>query len=266
MNDFWRKQEASKPLFDDVLWDKPERRDQAGRLAIVGGNAGGFWAVAMAYKVALSVGIGQIRVIMPDALRSKLPRTVLAQVDDMVLTPSNPSGGLAKDSIKTLNAAANWCGNLLFIGDSGANAETAQLFDEFLTNNDEARVTIARDAVDLLTYSAESVLNRKNTHLIVSLGQFQKLARAVYYPRMITFSQGIRQVAETLHKFTITYPCAITLFHDGNLFIAHRGDVVSQSFVEPLRVWNGEVPTREAVWSVWQADILKASATAWVEL
>lgn len=266
MNDFWRRQDPLKPLFDDVLWSKPERRDQAGRLAIIGGNSKGFWAVAMAYKVALATGMGQIRIIMPDALRSKLPKTVLAQVDDLVLTSSNPSGGLASNSIKTIQAAANWSGNLLFIGDSGANSETAQLFDRFLTDNSETRVTIARDAVDVLVYSAESILNRKNTHLVISLGQFQKLARAVYYPRMITFSQGVKQVAETLHKFTITYPCAITLFHDDNLFIAHRGDVVSQSFGEPLRVWNGEVPTREAVWSVWQSDVLKAAATAWTEL
>ena len=44
-NDYWQKQTPGKVLFDDVLWSKPERRDQAGRLAIVGGNSQGFWAV-----------------------------------------------------------------------------------------------------------------------------------------------------------------------------------------------------------------------------
>lgn len=266
MDEFWRKQQPRQPLFGDVAWGRPERRDQAGRLAIVGGNDKGFWAIAMAYRMATSLGVGSVRSIMPDALRSKLPRQVSVQMDDLILAPSNPSGGLAMDAIKTIQAAADWCHNMLFVGDNGANSETAQLFDKFLDEDTETRITLARDSVDLIVYSAESILNRPNTNLVISLGQFQKLARAVYYPRMITFSQGAKQVAETLHKFTITYPAVITLFHDGNLFVAGGGHVISQMFSEPLRVWNGEIPTRAAVWSVWQPDMVKAVATSWSEL
>lgn len=268
MNDYWQKQQSGKPLYDEVLWSKPERRDQAGRLTIVGGNSRGFWAVAAAYQVARRTGVGEIRVIMPDALKAKLPAQVRLQMDDLLLVPSNPSGGMALAAEKYLDVAAAWSGNMLFIGDSGANSETAQLLQKFLADEDyhDTTVTVARDAVDLVVYDAESVLNRPKCCLVVSLAQFQKLARAVFYPRMITFSQGIKQVAETLHKFTITYPATIVLFHDDNLIVAQGGRVVSQSFTEAMRVWNGEIPTRAAAWLVWQVDAVKAIATSWAEL
>lgn len=268
MDDYWCKQQPGKPLFENVLWSRPERRDQSGRLAIVGGNIRGFWAVASAYQLARRLGVGETRAIMPDVLRAKLPLPVKAQIDDLVWAPSNPSGGLAAGAEKILQTAAGWSGNLLFVGDNGGNAETAQLLERFVTDDNyaEARLTLARDSVDLIIYGAETVLNRQNCNLIVSLAQLQKLARAVYYPRMITFSQGVRQLAETLHKFTVTYPATMTVFHDGNLLVAANGQVVSQEFDQPMRVWNGEVASRAAVWSVWQADMLKAVATSWIDL
>lgn len=266
--DYWHKQQPGKPLFDDVLWSKPERRDQAGRLSIVGGSSSGFWSVASAYQVARRVGVGQVRVIMPDSLKTKLPASVRLQMDDLIMVPSNPSGGLSARAEKYLQAAAGWASNILFVGDNGANAETAQTLVKFLTDPDssEARAIIARDTVDLLVYDAEVILNRPRCVLVVSLAQFQKIARAVFYPRVVTFSQGVRQVAETLHKFTITYPATIVLFHDDNLIVANQGEVVSQSFDEPMRIWNGEIPTRVAAWLVWQDDPVKAIATSWVEL
>lgn len=258
--DYWRRQEAGEALFNDVLWSKPERRDQAGRLAIIGGSSQGFFAVAASYGWAVRAGVGEVRVLMPDALRHKLPRQVTSLISDLILTDSNPSGGFAEAAMRDFTAAAQWSNNALLIGDSGANSETAQLYAEFLADKDltEVRVTIARDAVDQIVYCAESILNRPKTTLVLSVAQLQKLARAVYYPRIITFSQGIKQMAETLHKLTLSYSATIVLFHDDNLFIASGGDVISQSFAAPTLVWSGEIPTIAAVWQVWEADPLKA--------
>jgi 6-phosphogluconate dehydrogenase len=94
----------------------------------------------------------------------------------------------------------------------------------------------------------------------------QKPFKAVYYPRVVTFSQGVTQIAETLHKFTLTYPCTITLWHSGNLLVASGGQVVSQEFNQPMRVWSGEVAAREAVWQIWDSDAIQATATSWVDL
>ena len=52
---YWQKQTVSKPLFPDIDWNKPERRNQAGKLLIVGGNKLGFAAVAESYQTALKL-------------------------------------------------------------------------------------------------------------------------------------------------------------------------------------------------------------------
>lgn len=266
MVDFWHKQTPGQALFEDVLWNKPERRDQAGRLAIVGGSSSGFAAVAIAYNTANQQGVGEIRAIVPDVLAKKIPLAVRSQLGELIFAPSNPSGGFSSDAINEIGALANWAGQVLLIGDSGANFETVQLIGRFLSSSDyeDINVTIARDAVDLVINDSELVLNRKHTHLILSLAQLQKIARAVYYPRIITFKQGVKQMAETLHKFTITYPATITVYHDGNLLVASNGQVVSMEFDNPIKIWNGEIPARIAAWSVWSDDILKATATAWL--
>jgi NAD(P)H-hydrate repair Nnr-like enzyme with NAD(P)H-hydrate dehydratase domain len=260
--DYWQKQEPGKPLFPDILWSKPELKSTSGKLAIVGGNAHGFAAVAASYQNALKSGVGEVQVILPDVLKSKLP----AAMTDAIFAPTNPSGGLASQALSELNAAANWANLILFIGDNGQNAETAGLFETFLSKDSETPVVITRDAVDLIKNAAETVLNRAPTHLIVSLSQLQKLFRAVYYPRVITFGQGIKQIAETLHKFTITYPCTITLWHSNNLFVAKDGQVITQEFTQPMRVWSGEVATREAAWQIWNTDAVQAVATSWIGL
>lgn len=261
MDKFWQKQEPNQPLFPDVLWSKPERRDAAGKLAIIGGNSRGFSAVNAAYQTALKIGVGECKIILPDALKKNF-----AGSPEMIFAPTNPSGGLAREALTELNAVADWADLILFIGDSGANSETAALLETFLSKDKTTPIVLTRDVVDLIKPAAEIVLNRASTHLVVSFSQLQKLFREVYYPRVLTFSQGAGQIAETLHKFTITYPAGITLWHSGFLFVAKDGQVISQKFDQPLRVWSGEIATKEAVWQIWQSDPIKAAVSSWVEI
>lgn len=266
--DYWLKQERNKPLFDKVLWNKPERRDQAGAMTIVGGANSGFIGVANAYKTAQSTGIGQVTVIMPDSLSVKFPPVIRQTIQQLEFTDSTVSGGLALKSERTIANSASNSGNLLLIGDVGANAETAQLIERLLNNPElmDVKITLARDAVDLIYNGAEAIMNRHNINIIVSLAQLQKLARAIYFPRMIGFSQGIRQIVETLHKLTLSYHATITLFSGDHLLVSQSGKVISQTFSAPMRLWSGEVPARIATWQVWHDDLLEATATSWTEL
>ena len=71
-SEYWQKQESGSPLFPDILWEKPERRDLAGKLLIVGGSAGGIHDVAQAFEVAKESGIGETRVLVPETLKKLL--------------------------------------------------------------------------------------------------------------------------------------------------------------------------------------------------
>lgn len=255
---YWQKQSATSPLFPDIEWNRPERRDQAGKLLIVGGNKLGFVAVAEAYETAKTTGAGRVRVLLPDCLKASVPRTI----EDVIFAACNPSGGLNLDAKTELYAAAGWADGVLLVGDAGRNSETAILYEQFVKEY-TGPLTITRDAVDLVKNDARLLVERPNTLLVISFAQVQKLFQAVYYPKVLTFSMQLLQLVEALHKFTITYPLTIVTLHADTLIIAHNGTVVTQPWDSPMAIWRGHLATRAACYWLWNPDQpLESSVTS----
>lgn len=252
---YWQQQ-SGKPLFPRIEWNKPEHRNHAGKLAIIGGNKLGFVAVGEAYSVAIESGVGQVRILLPDNLKKVVPPAIT----DVVFGTSNPSGGLSKEAAPELTTIGQWADGVLLIGDAGRNSETAILYEDFLTSY-EGQLTITRDAVDLLYNSSESLLNRSNTLLVISFAQLQKLFRSAYYPKMVVFSMQLQQLVETLHKFTITYPVTIATFHQNHIIIAHNGKVTTTQWDYPMQIWKGSVATKMASYWLWNPSKPLESAT-----
>ena len=248
-DDFWLKQTPSKPLFPDIEWNKPEQRSRAGKLGIIGGNKLGFAGVAAGYETALTTGVGEVRVLLPDALRTTIPK----QITDTVFAASTPSGSLSKDALPELQALGVWAQGILLIGDAGRNSETAIAYEQFISSYD-GPLTLTRDAIDLVKNSPSLLVERPETLIVGSFAQIQKLFQAVYYPKMLTFSMRLMNLADTLHKFTISYPVAIATLHDGHLLIAHGGRVVTQEWDSPLRIWRGETAAKMASYWLWSRD------------
>lgn len=243
---FWQKQTATKPLFPDIVWSKPEQRSQAGRLAIVGGNSHGFTAVAESYKDALRTGAGEVRALLPKNLKKLIPNNIT----DTCFAADNPSGGLGKDALPELIALSEWSSNVLLIGDAGRNSETAITYETFI-NQYAGQLTITRDAFDLLKNSYHTLVERPNTLLILSFAQLQQLMRSVYYPKIITFSTQLAQLVEVLHKFTVTYPLTIVVLHKETLIVAHDGNITTTPWNDPMRIWRGKTATTAGVYWLW---------------
>lgn len=241
--DFWLKQTRETPLFPDIEWQRPQQRSLAGKLLIVGGNKLGFAAVAQAYGDAKTAGVGEARAIMPEALKPVIDKLAL----DCVFVPTNPSGGMSKDAIKPLLAGEEWADGMLLAGDTGRNSETAITLEELLLKTAKPAI-ITRDAVDLLRASYSQLLMRPNTAFIVSLAQLQKLFQAVYYPKTILFSMQLSTLAETLHKFTISYPITLVVFHQGQLVVAYDGRVSTTPWEEVMLIWRGSVAAKASVY------------------
>lgn len=242
---YWQKQSTTAPLFPDIQWAKPEQKSRSGRLAIIGGNKLGFIAVRDAYEVASSLGVGQIRAILPDALRSTIP----SQFSDAIFVPSNPSGGFSREAKAEFMAACQWADICVLVGDSGKNSETAVTIEALLAT--DTRLVITRDAVDLLRPAAMRMVERAETTLVVSFAQLQKLFQAIYYPRVLSFSMPLMQLVEALHKFTITYPCTVVVFHQNQLIVAVGGQVSTTEWDEPMMIWRGITATRAASYMLW---------------
>ena len=255
---FWRKQAIGTPLFPDIEWNRPENRNQAGKLGIIGGNKLGFAGVAEAYGVANNTGVGQARVLLPDALRKTIPPIIT----ETLFAPTNPSGSLAKESIAEMSALGQWADGILLIGDAGRSSETAILYEQFLQEY-SGKLVITRDAIDLIKNNTQGLVDRPNTLIIASFAQLQKIFQAVYYPKVLTFSMQLLQLVDALHKFTVTYPITIAVLHKDNLLIAHDGQVVTSEWNNPMAIWRGDVATKAAAYWLWNpAKPLEAVATS----
>lgn len=246
MNSFWQIQSSTKPLFPDIEWSKPEQRSKAGKLAIIGGNKLGFTAVSDAYRVANELGAGQIRIILPDALKKAVP----SSITDAHFIPSNMSGGFSREALPELIAAAQWADTCLLVGDTGRNSETAMAFEALLSKH-SGHLVITRDAVELFKPVSQQLCNREKTTLVLSFAQLQKLFQNVYYPKILSFSMQLMQLADTLHKFTVTYPVTVVTFHQNQLVVAHDGEVVTQEFDEPMAIWRGITAARASAYLLW---------------
>src|SRR5258708_2443063 len=91
---YWHKQ-GSEPLFPDLVWSRPETKQTAGKLLIIGGNVHGFSAVGNAYTEAIKAGIGTVRIILPDVLR----KTVSKLLPEADFTASTPSGSFGQKAL-----------------------------------------------------------------------------------------------------------------------------------------------------------------------
>jgi len=254
---YWQKQLPGSPLFPDIEWNKPEQRNKAGRLAIIGGNKLGFAGVAEAYQAALGAGAGEVRVLLPDVLKKTIPPVIT----DTVFASTNQSGSLSKDAIAELHAIGAWATGVLMVGDAGRSSETAIVYEEFLRTY-EGPVTLTRDAVDLVKNNPQILAERQKTLLVMSFAQAQKLFQSLYYPKILTFSMQLTNLVEALHKFTITYPVTIVLLHQDTLVAAHNGKVTSTPWTNPMAIWRGNTAARAASYWLWSESKPLESVTA----
>jgi NAD(P)H-hydrate repair Nnr-like enzyme with NAD(P)H-hydrate dehydratase domain len=256
-NTYWKKQTTNKPLYPDVEWNKPEQRSQSGRLGIIGGNKLGFAGVGEAYGVAATNGVGEVRVLLPDVLKKTIP----AVMTNVIFGATNPSGGLARDAHTEMQALGAWSTGILLIGDAGRNSETAILYEDFLKDY-QGPLTITRDAIDLIKNSSSTIVERPDTLLVLSFAQLQKIFQSVYYPKVLTFSMQLAQFVDALHKFTITYPCAIMVLHKEYIVIAHEGQVTTTEWGNPMAIWRGSVAAQATSYWLWNPKSPLTAATA----
>ena len=256
-HDYWQRQTAKEPLFPDIEWEKPEQKAHAGRLVIIGGNKLGFAGVAEAFSVAYDAGVGNVKVLLPDALKKSIPTSWT----DVAVAPSTVSGGLSKDALVDVMALADWSSMVLLAGDAGRNSETAILYESLLRESHKP-IVITRDAVDLVKNAPEMLVNRPNTVLVLSFAQLQKLFQAVYYPKVLTFSMQLMQLVEALHKFTVTYPITLAVLHKDTVIVAHNGQVATTPWDSPMLIWRGNTAAKAAVYWSWNVNQPLQSITA----
>ena len=100
--DYWKKQKK-QPLFPNVDTWQPEQRRFAGKLLIIGGSQGAFFAVAKAMETANKIGVGDVRVLLPDSLRGKLPKA-----PEIYFAKAEASGAFGKTALQEMLVQIEW--------------------------------------------------------------------------------------------------------------------------------------------------------------
>ena len=145
---------------EDLLWNIPEQKQ--GDINIIGGNLQNFrTSVKVAELLTANYPLKTINVVLPDALKNKLP-----PLPNLVFLSSTDSGSLANatEITNTLDSADF---NLL-VGDFSKNSITTQAIAEACQKTTKQAI-VTRDTVDLLTEGkTERILMNENLILMGS--------------------------------------------------------------------------------------------------
>lgn len=256
--EYWQKQTHEKPLFEDILWARPESKHAAGKLLIIGGNLHGFSAVGEAYMAAGAAGIGTARALLPN----KLQKTVGHILEQVEFAPSTPSGSFAKDALGECILQSNWADGVLLAGDFGRNSETAVMLESFVTKY-SGQLTLTKDAADYFMTNPGQLVNRADTTLVLNLGQLQKLGTALHFETPFLLSMGLMLLTQALHSFTERYPVTIITKELDQIVVAHQGRVSSTKLTTDKELWAIEMASRSSVfWLQSPSSPFEAMTTA----
>ncbi len=233
----WRRLEST-----DLLWSKPENKQQAGKLLIIGGNTHEFAAPGEAYTEAVKAGVGTAKVLLP----SSLQKTLGSVLENGEFAPSNKSGSFSKQAISEWLSFGSWADGVLIAGDLGRNSETAVVLESFVEKY-PGLLTITKDAVDYFSHQPLKLLNRPDTAIVLSLAQLQKLCSGAKWLTAITYSMTLQQLVEVLHDLSQAYSCSIITEHNGVIFVAVNGKV-STTKVEENDTWRVQTAANVSVW------------------
>lgn len=240
--EYWQKQIASKPLYEDILWSRPENRTAAGKLLVIGGNSHEFAAAAEAYAAAEAAGAGSVHVLLPDSLK----KSVGAVLETADFAPSTSSGSFSKAALSEWLDHASWADTVLVAGDLGRNSETAILLENFVSKY-HGPLVLAKDSVSYLTNNVLEISQRLDTTLVLSLSQLQKLGTLLRFETPFLLSMGMILLVQALHEFTGKFSFSVVTKELSNILVAHEGKVSSTKLSTDADIWRVATAARASV-------------------
>ncbi len=194
MSQTWRQQN-DKPMFPDLLWSKPENKRQAGKLLIIGGQAGRITEVSTAYNAAQKAGAGYVRVLLPESLRQ-----MTNHLPDIEYAPANSSGSFARQSLGMMNEMTEWADAVLLAGGMGKNSETTTVIDGYLLRC-PAQTTLTKDALQTISLPFDQILPR-DIICVLNFHALQKRIPELNSPLAITSTMPLPKKAEIICSYT----------------------------------------------------------------
>lgn len=253
--DYFLKQ-TNQPLFADLMWSRPENRMHAGKLLIVSGSAAGFAVAGQAYVAADRAGAGTVRVVLPELLRSSMPKEVQFELE---FAPSVAHGSFSKKALNDLLMHAHWADAVLLPGGIGRNSETSVLLDQFVQKQ-QGLLVVAEDALDIFVPTPKTLFERDQTVVVADFSQLQKMWHKLMADgSAVTFDSPLQVFAQQLTQLTQLYPASVITLHQSSLVVATGGKVSVTASTE--QIWRITTASSAAVWAMQNPTKLFESLT-----
>ncbi len=240
-NSLAQNQTKDKPLYPDLIWSRPENKQHAGKLLIIGGNKFGFSIPAESYNEAEKAGAGSLRVIMPDSLRTLVSK-IFPSAD---FVSSNPSGGFSQGSIAEILDQIMWANATLLAGDFGHNSETAIVIEKILST--KTLLTISGDSIDSFLLNPRHLMSRENTLIVTNFSKLQKITTSLRLLKPLTMNMPIPLLIEAMSELTIKFPVSVALIHENKVYVSYKGRVSVTSITKDANIEN-KVASHASVW------------------
>ncbi|HUD06486.1 MAG TPA: hypothetical protein VMR34_01230 [Candidatus Saccharimonadales bacterium] len=262
MNDSWLKQSVEQPLFGDMLWSKPENKRLAGKLLIIGGSVHGFAQTVSLYQSVIRAGVGTVRVVLPDSLRSTLGNSL----EDIDYVSSNRSGGFAERSLADLLEQSSWSDGVIFGPELDSNSEDKLLFEKFI-HDYSGQLTLVGDPLNFLIALGENYFSRKSTLVVGDLSKLSKLAVKAKSTLAINPTYDLVRVVDAANMLSKNCSINILSMASGNYLLSINGTACTTKEVKKNQNWETDLAGHGAVWWVQHPDkVLEALSCALVEV
>ncbi len=254
--DYFHKYDTNP--FPDLAWNIPDQKK--GSLLVLGGHTQSFKnVVKSAETLAKDFPIEDLKLALPETLKNTLP-----PLPGLIFLPATDAGSFAdSDAFSEIIHTSDL--NLL-TGDFSKNNITARAVTKICEITDKPTL-LTRDTTDLISSgNPERLLMNENLCFFTSIASLKKLLQSVYYPKVILLSQPLMQIAETLHKFTLSYPVSIITFHGEQILVAKNGNVhavpIEKTVYSALSLMMGDAATKIAAFNLYNPNNFEQATIA----
>ncbi len=194
MDQSFQKQ-TNEPLYPKVLWNRPVAARAAGRLLVLSGHSGDLNTPQTIYGSAVAAGIGDCRVVLPDAVRKLVGDAAMASY-----VPSSPSGSLGRASLAAILDLADDYDVIAIGGGLSQNSETTMLVESLLAETKKP-VILSDDALVLMKHQLKEIAQRPNSLILTDMVGLIKASGALGVAVSIRPDGGIINKVEILKDY-----------------------------------------------------------------
>jgi hypothetical protein len=235
-------------LESKLAWERPERKDQAGKLALFGGVSLKLKEVDTIFQQATKYGVGSAVALVPESLAKVFKRK------DQYLVPVilDHYFGLTDAGLETVQEEL-FLTNALILADIGNSSATGLRLAKVVSNSFKTVIISDSSATLAISYPNE-ILANPNVVLVLNLQNLQKIIQAskIKLSGSLNSTQSFQERLKLLAELNTQISAKIILSEDKRVVA-----VESDSFLNlQTTISQLELCANLAAWRVWAPQIL----------